>query len=155
MGEVNLVVARYSNGNVVKGSTQDFFPDHPLFHVQVRGSAQTIPVRMADLKAVFFVKDLVGNPEHVKLRSFGPMEPGLAQGKKVAVLFKDSELLVGYTLAYTSGRQGFWLIPVDRTGNNTRIYVLCAAAKQIKLGPAADELALTAPKPQPKVKRSA
>jgi hypothetical protein len=155
MSQSNLVVARYLNGSVVKGSTSDFYPDHALFHIQVRGGANTVPVKMTDLKAVFFVKDLVGNPSHEKARQFGPIDPGLTQGKRVAILFKDGELLLGYTLSYTAGRQGFWLSPVDRGGNNIRIYALCGSAKQIKVGPAADELAVSAPKPVSKLRRTA
>jgi hypothetical protein len=155
MSESNLVVARFLNGTVVKGSTSDFYPDHTLFHVQVRGGANTVPVKMTDLKAVFFVKDLVGNPSHEKARKFGPVDPSVSQGKRVAILFKDGELLLGYTLSYTIGRQGFWVSPIDRGGNNIRIYALCAAAKQIKVGPAADELAANAPKPAPRLRRTA
>jgi hypothetical protein len=155
MSQSNLVVARYQNGTVVKGSTSDFYPDHALFHILVRGGASTVPVKMADLKALFFVKDLLGNPAHQKAREFGPIDPSLSQGKRVAILFKDGELLLGYTLSYTAGRQGFWLTPVDPNGNNTRVYVLCGAAKQIKVGPAAEELAANAPKPAPKAHRAA
>lgn len=148
MTEVNLVVARFMNGQVVKGSTQDFHPDRPLFHMQTRKNP--VAVRMSDLKAVFFVKDLVGNPSRTKVRQFGPMDPGLQQGKRIAVLFKDGELLLGYTHSYTTGRQGFFLIPADPLGNATRAFVLSAAAKLVKVGPAADELARTAPRPKPK-----
>jgi hypothetical protein len=150
MSDPNLIVARFMNGTVVKGSTQDFFPERPQFHVQVRGGAQTVAIKMSDLKAIFFVKDLVGNPGHVKNRKFGAIDPGMQSGKRIAVLFKDGELLVGYTVSYTAGRQGFFLIPVDPHGNNTRIYVVTSATKTVKVGPAADELALTAPKPKPK-----
>jgi hypothetical protein len=155
MAEANLVVARYLNGTVVKGTTQDFFPDHTIFHIQVRGATGTVAVKMAELKAVFFVKDLLGNPGHVKTREFQAIDPGLTQGKRIAVLFKDGELLLGYTLSYTAGRNGFWMTPVDRSGNNHRAFVLTAAAKQIRVGPAADELVRTAPKPLPKLRRTA
>jgi len=150
MPETNLIVARLLNGRTIKGSTSDFFPERPQFHVQTRGSSQTVAVKMDDLKAIFFVKDLVGNPGHVKNRKFSAMDPGLQTGKRIAVLFKDGELLVGYTVSYTAGRQGFFMVPVDPQGNNTRIYVVSAATKTVKVGPAADELALTAPKPKPK-----
>jgi hypothetical protein len=155
MGEPNLVVVRYLNGTTVKGTTQDFYPDKPMFHVQERGGAKTASIKMADLKAVFFVKDLVGDANHEYSRTFTPLDPGLAQGKRVAILFKDGELLLGYTLSYTLGRTGLWVIPVDQAGNNIRVFVLSAAAKQIKLGPAADALALSAPKVPPKLKKTA
>ena len=40
----------------------------------------------------------------------------------------------------------------DPHSNNLRVYVLRAATKNVKLGPAADELARTAPPPRPKPK---
>ncbi len=155
MVETNLVVVRYRDGHMVKGTTQDFYPDHTLFHVQERGGASTVPVKMADLKAVFFVKDLVGNPERVDQRQFVPIDPGLAAGKRIAVLFKDGELMVGYTLGYTIGRPGFWVIPADPDGNNIRVYVVTSATKQVKVGPAADEMAKSAPKRETDLKRVA
>ena len=152
MADSIQVVVRTLKGECIKGTTQDFFPERPTFHVQVRGGTQTIMVKMVDLKAVFVVRDLVGNPAHVKARKFGPMDPGLQSGKRVAVLFKDEELLVGYATSYVAGRQGFFLIPADRAGNNERVYVLSHAAKTVKAGPAADELVAVAPKPKPKQK---
>jgi len=149
MAEAIQVVVRTLKGDRIKGTTQDFYPERLTFHVQ-QGSGQTALVKMADLKAVFFVRDLAGNPAHVKGRKFGPMDPGLASGKRIAVLFKDDELLVGYTTSYVAGRLGFFLIPADKAGNNSRVYVLSHACKMVRLGPAADELVQTAPQPKPK-----
>ena len=150
MPEQNLVVARYQNGEVVKGYTQDFFPERPLFHVQPKGGSQAVPVRMSELKAVFFVKDLLGNRLRTKNRRFIPGDPGPQQGKRIAVHFKDGELIVGHALTFTPGKQGFFVFPSDAQGNNIRIYVLTAAVKEVKLGPAAEQLALTVPRPKPK-----
>src|SRR5215471_4988023 len=119
MSDTNLVVVRYLNGNCVKGSTQDFYPERTSFHVQVRGgTTPTIQVKMSELKAVFFVRDLQGNPAHIKSRQFGVADPGFASSKKIAVLFKDDELLVGYTVSYVAGKLGFFLTPADQRGNN-------------------------------------
>ncbi len=148
MAEMNLVVARFLDGHMVKGSTEDFFPERPMFHVQSRsGGSQAI--RMKDLKAVFFVRDLFGNSGHNKSREFPPAEVR-DQGKKIAVLFKDGELLVGHTLTYLPGKQGFFVFPADRRGNNLRVYVLSNAARQVKVGPAAEQLVKITPrKPRP------
>ena len=62
-------------------------------------------------------------------------------GKKIAVRFKDGEVLCGYTLTYTPDRDGFFVFPSDVESNNQRIYVLTAAANEIKAGPAAEQLA--------------
>jgi hypothetical protein len=50
-------------------------------------------------------------------------------------------LICGYTLSYTPDRDGFFVSPADTEGNNIRIYVLTAAAVEIKAGPAAEALA--------------
>jgi hypothetical protein len=64
-----------------------------------------------------------------------------AQGKKVAVLFKDGELLCGYTLTYVPGRDGFFMFPADGDTNNLRVYVVNASTAEVKTGPEAEALA--------------
>jgi uncharacterized protein DUF6982 len=153
MAETNLVVVRYLSGKCVKGSTQDFFPERISFHVQTR--TETTQVKMAELKAVFFVRDLNGNAQHIKSRKFGVQAPSMASAKKIAVLFKDQELLVGYTNSYVAGKLGFFLTPADERGNNIRVYVLSHAAKAVRAGAAADELVATAPQPKPRPRKAA
>jgi len=149
-GENNLVVARYRNGQVVKGYTRDFFPDRPLFHVLPKGSAQSVPVKTAELKGVFFVRDLLGNRLRHKNRRFPATDTGPQLGRRIAVLFEDGELLIGHSQTYSPERAGFFVFPLDPQGNNLRVYVLRAATKQVKLGPMAEELARTAPAPKQK-----
>src|SRR5512140_1740380 len=147
-GEPNLVVARYRNGQVVKGQTRDFFPDRPQFHVLPRGGQPSVAVRTAELKAVFFVRDLMGNKLRQKNRKFPPVDTGPQTGRRIAVLFEDGELIVGHAQTYSPERIGFFVFPSDPQGNNLRIYVLRAATRQIKFGPQAEELA-RATKPNP------
>ncbi len=140
MSEINKVVAHYLNGKLVKGATQDFFPNRPVFHVHTSPGEKALEVRCRELKAVFFVRDLVGNPSRRDLRGFlgSPLET--RQGKKLAVLFKDGELLCGYSLAFSPDRDGFFMFPSDAESNNLRIYVLHTACAEVKAGPAADLL---------------
>ena len=151
-GENNLVVARHRTGQVVKGHTRDFFPDRPVFHVLPKGGQVSVQVKTAELKGVFFVRDLLGNRLRNKGRRFPAVDQGPHTGRRVAVLFEDGELLVGYAQTYSPEKPGFFVFPADPNSNNIRIYVLRAATKQVKLGPAADELARTAPPPRPKPK---
>jgi hypothetical protein len=139
---LNLVVARYQDGKVVKGSTRDFSPLRPTFHVEVAGSTEVLEIRTKQLKALFFVRTFGGNATREDLRGFvdGPEE--VAQGKKIAVRFKDGEFICGYTLSWTPEREGFFLFPADTESNNERIYVVSAAAAEIKAGMNADALAL-------------
>ncbi|MEP7027253.1 MAG: hypothetical protein ABI960_01535 [Candidatus Eisenbacteria bacterium] len=155
MGENNLVVARYRNGQVVKGYTRDFFPDRPLFHVLPKGGQTAVPVKTAELKGVFFVRDLVGSRTRNKGRRFPAVDQGPQTGRRISVLFEDGELLVGYAQTYGPDKPGFFVYPADPQSNNLRAYVLRAATKQVKLGPAADELARTAPPPRQKPRPAA
>ena len=64
-------------------------------------TASVIEVRVPDLKAVFFVRDFSGSHERTKLRGFLAAPPETPKGKKVAVLFRDGELICGYTLSFS------------------------------------------------------
>src|SRR5262245_16666726 len=139
MSESLKVVAHYADGKLVKGSTQDFNPDRPMFRVVLPNGKDTTPVEVAKLKAVFFVKDLDGRPPHPpRKKDFSPDDPNRTNGRPVAVLFKDGELVVGYTHSYNPERQGFFMLPADDNDNNLRIFVVKKAAKTLKLGPAAE-----------------
>jgi hypothetical protein len=141
MGEATRVVVRFSDGKVLKGTTQDFFPNRPSFHLLPADGGAAVEVRCKQLKALFFVKTFEGDAKRKDIRGFilGPAET--AQGKKVAVRFKDGELICGYSLSYTPDRDGFFLFPSDTGGNNLRVYVVTASAAEIKAGPAAEALA--------------
>jgi len=154
-GENNLVVARYRTGQVVKGYTRDFFPERPLFHVLQRGSQVAVPVKTAELKALFFVRDLMGNKLRHKNRRFPAVDAGPQVGRRIAVVFEDGELIVGHSQTYGPEKAGFFVFPADPNGNNIRIYVLRAATKQVKLGPAAEELARATTLPRNKFKPGA
>lgn len=138
----NLVVARYVDGRVLKGVTQDFSPNRGIFHVQVDGdSGSVVEVRFKSLKALFFVSTLEGDPSRQDVRGFvdGPAET--QKGKKIAVRFRDGEFICGYTLSWTPEREGFFMFPADLSANNQRIFVITASTVEVKAGPAADALA--------------
>lgn len=135
------IVARYRSGTLLKGTSQDFTNLRPTFHLQPEDGGPATVVKLKDLKAVFFVKDLAGDSSREGIAGFieAPMET--AQGKKIAVQFQDGELMCGHTLSWTPDREGFFLVPCDPDSNNLRVYVLSAAARQVKAGPAAEALA--------------
>ena len=77
---INKVVLHFLNGTIMKGTTGDFFPNKTQFHLtDVEGKTEAINVDQ--LKAIFFVKDLVGDksrPDHYDIdhvRS-GPKDTG-------------------------------------------------------------------------------
>lgn len=129
---LNKVVARFADGSVVKGMTADFFPNKDVFHVSVTGApedAEPVEVRMEELKALFFVKDHAGDPNHVERNEFDSARP--PAGRRLRVAFKDGEVLVGTTTGYQPGRKGFFLEPADDTSNIERCYVVTSATKEV------------------------
>jgi len=100
-----------------------------------------VEVRFRQLKALFFVASLEGNSSREDVRGFvqGPEET--PQGKKIAIRFRDGELMCGYTLTWSPERDGFFIFPADAHANNQRVFVLSAATAEIKAGPAAEALA--------------
>ena len=140
----NLIVARFLDGRTVKGTTRDFAPGKVAFHVDPSAEARPIEVPLKQLKAVYFVRSHAGDPTRQDLKGFvaGPAET--RQGRKIAVRFHDGELLCGYTLAYSPGRDGFYVFPADATTNHLRVFVVSSAAAEVQTGPAADRLAQAA-----------
>lgn len=141
MGENLRVVVRYTDGQTLKGTTGDFRPASPRFHLIPADGSPVVDVRVDQLKAVFFVRDFAGSSERTKLRGFLTAPAETTQGKKVAVLFRDGELACGYTLTFSPDRAGFFMFPSDAASNNLRIYVVTAATAEVKAGPAAENLA--------------
>lgn len=141
MSELNRVVVHFMTGKLLKGTTQDFFSNRPRFHLQPADGGAPVEVRCRDLKALFFVREFAGNPTRRDLRGFLNSPGETSQGKKIAVRFKDGELLCGYSLSYMPDREGFFMFPSDAASNNLRIYVIATATVEVKAGPAADVLA--------------
>ena len=129
---MHKVVARFADGRVVKGFTNDFFPDKPAFHINV-GEAPPLAkgegYLTSDLKALYFVKDFAGNPQHDERREFDPSQRAI--GRKIRVVFKDGEELVGTTQGYQPGRPGFFLVPADPESNMDRCYVVAGATNSV------------------------
>ena len=139
MSSVNKVVARYKDGRLIKGTTRDFVPGKPTFHLEVLDSNEIEEIQVEDLKAVFFVKNFDGKPDYEESRDFPPNPPA-SKGRKIAVAFTDGEILTGYTLAYDPRRPGFFMMPTDEMSNNDRVYVVRSAVAEVGIGTKADEI---------------
>lgn len=124
------IVVRYVDGRVLKGFTRNFAPGRPTFHVtSADGSAaESVPVQVSELKALFFVRDFAGNPAHNEAREFSQTP----QGRKVEVTFADGEVIVGSALGYSKERPGFFLFPADADSNNIRIFVVSGAVRAVR-----------------------
>jgi hypothetical protein len=129
----NLVVARYQDGRIVKGTTYDFGPQKKGFHVVPLGEEgrKATEVLFSDLKAVFFVKSLEGKQDHPSARE-GIEEKTEPMGQmKVKITFLDGETLLGTTQGYTLEREGFFIVPLEGDSNNLRIFVVSKAVKEV------------------------
>ena len=127
------IVVRFPDGRILKGHSQDFFPNKPAFHLVrnlARGSANQKEIRVSDLKAIFFVKTFAGNPDYKERKSF--VEGDVVQGRKVEVAFVDGEILQGSVLGYNPKDSGFFLFPSDPKSNNHRVFVVNSAVKNFR-----------------------
>jgi hypothetical protein len=139
VGEINRIAARFKDGRVRKGTTHDFVPGKPFFHLHISDSPEAVLIQVEDLKAIFFVKDFAGKPEYRERKIFPEQIPA-AKGRKIVVAFKDGEVLTGYTFGYDPGRAGFFILPTDEKSNNERVFVVRSAVKEVGLGLKADQI---------------
>jgi hypothetical protein len=131
--EASKIVARFQDGKMVKGYTQNFFPNRPVFHVLPMDSASTtksVEIRVSELKAMFFVRDFMGNKDYDERKLLNPGEK--VQGRLVEVTFMDGEVLVGSTTGYDPKRPGFFFFPVDPKSNNIKAYILSSAIRGVR-----------------------
>ncbi len=127
---MNRIVARFQDGRVMKGFTTDFLPTKDRFHLTLeeQGAASVpIEVRVPELKALFFVKTFAGDSGHQRANDSGQGGPG----RRLRVVFKDGEVMVGTTQGYDRSRPGFFVIPVDKGGNNERCFVVASATAEV------------------------
>jgi hypothetical protein len=127
----NRIVAHRCDGTLVKGSTRDFLPTRDLFHVEPPGGGSPVAVRLSELKAIFFVRDYDGSPEHRDRNAFDPARP--VAGRRIRVVFADGEVMVGTTQGYQPGRTGFFVVPADTRANTERCFVVAAATRDVTL----------------------
>jgi hypothetical protein len=132
MVEPIKVIARYSNGRMIKGMTHDFFPNKDRFHIVPAGSPSAKPVEviLKDLKAVFVVRNFDGDAGYVERKKY--QEGDVPYGVPLEVTFLDAEVLVGSSMGFDPKREGFFIAPVDAMSNNARVFVVVSAVKRIR-----------------------
>jgi hypothetical protein len=130
----NKVVARYCDGRMVKGITYDFGPLKKMFHIvsDAAGVKTTHEISSPDLKALFFVKTLEGNKDAVIPHTISNEALHTTGMMKLKITFFDDEVLLGTTAGYTPGREGFFIVPLEESSNNIRVYVIGSSTKQVE-----------------------
>ena len=126
--EQKLVVHK-KDGTVHKGITQDFDPERDDFHF-LAGEGGGIPmlIRVEEMKAMFWVKDYLGNRQFVAQHVFDD-----AAQRRAIVTFEDGEEIWGTLDSDAESGQGFFLIPADKQDNNVRIFVVRSALKEMRM----------------------
>jgi Family of unknown function (DUF6982) len=128
----NEVVARYIDGRTVKGTCLDVDPARPTCHIKTVETGKMVVVKLLDLKALFFVKDFVGDSAHQEAAA---LDPGDARSRSFSLIelqFKDGERIIGLTARFPPIRPFFFVLPVDIASNNIRILVNRAAVASVR-----------------------
>jgi len=128
---LNKVVVAYLDGRRLKGYVYNFSALRESFHLfpqenplQERGAE----VAMNDLKAIFFVKDFIGDREY----QGQPIAEPPMHGRKIEVTFSDGEKIFGKTQGYDPQKLGFFMLPADPQSNDLRIFVVKKNASQVR-----------------------
>jgi hypothetical protein len=131
-GGFQKIVVRYVDGDIVKGFTQDFHASRAQFSLWPSihaAKSDRLVIPMGRLKAVFFVRDFAGNAGYRERKAFATRG---GHGRRIEVTFLDNETVLGTTLNYRPDGQGFFLIPADTEGNNSRIFVIASAVRRVR-----------------------
>jgi len=123
------VVARFKDGRIVRGYTNDFDPSKAHLHVSsdLRDGESTI-ILLSDLKALFFVREFAGNPMREDDKFFSQTP----NGDRIEVTFLDNEVMLGSTQRYGDEGRGFFLQPADPRSNNLSVFVTAAGVQQMR-----------------------
>ncbi|MCX7959584.1 MAG: FHA domain-containing protein, partial [Deltaproteobacteria bacterium] len=117
--EFERIVIRYFSGKIIKRIISDINIDIDKLTIRnvLTGQFESYP--MADLKAVFWVKNLIGDPSRVDRQGFVKE----ADPSNLFVEFKDGECQWGSQSGYSEKSYGFFFYPHDADSNNIKCYI--------------------------------
>lgn len=125
------IVVHMRGGAIHKGVTQDFDPSRPIFHLlPAEGGGVPIRIDLDKTKALFYVKDYLGNRDFVSRRHFDKVQE---TGRKVIITFLDGESLWGTIADGDEKAESFFFYPVDERDNNIRVFVLRSSLKSLEV----------------------
>ena len=116
------VVAHFIDHSIVKGTSADVDPKRPLCHIQTPAK-EMIEVDLRQVKALFFVKDLDGQPTYDEVYQATEGDQRLRGTRQVDIEFRDGEQLGGLMNRYPPIGPFFFVLPLDQQSNNIRILV--------------------------------
>jgi small nuclear ribonucleoprotein (snRNP)-like protein len=136
------VVLKYKNGKKIKGWVDNFNPNRDIFFLhplKEYSDSEKLDIRVSDLKAIFFVKDFIGNSDYKKVRTFENYNLNIPTQRRVIAHFQDGEKLYGTSYSYNPTKIGFFIYPVDRGDNNLRIFAINTAIEEVEFLDSFDE----------------
>lgn len=126
----NKVVVHMRGGAIHKGYTRDFHSGRDSFHLlPAEGGGVPLRLDLSEAKALFYVKDYLGNADYDPPAGFGPARP---EGTRCVVTFDDGEVIFGSTPDYDPEGIGFTLYPSDPADNNVKIFVVRESTAKVE-----------------------
>ena len=129
-------VVKYQNGEIIKGWVEEFKPEQEsfiLYPLIEYSEEERMEIDFNSLKAVFFVKNFIGNKDYKKVRTFNVDLKITPSQRKLIVNFKDGEHLYGTSHNYGRYKVGFFVYPIDPKNNNERIFAVNEAIESVHL----------------------
>lgn len=127
----NKVIARCLDGRLLKGVGLNVDPARATFHIRPSES-KPVEIRLDEIKALFFVRSLEGDRDHLEARTPVADDPRACGATIVSMQFNDGEVMVGMMISYPPNRPYFFIVPVDPTSNNIRVLVNRSAVVAIE-----------------------
>ncbi len=130
MREPQKIVIHFLDGRLLRGYGKFFFRGQQSVRV-LDLRRRPVRVRLQEVKAVFFVRRLRGRKDYHEGKRFTLRSPRF--GRKVAIRFKDGEVLRGRALDYRPEDKGFYLQPSDPKSNNEMVFVPITALRRVQV----------------------
>jgi len=131
LGSAIKVVVACLDGRRLKGFVFNFSAARDTFRLfpeETSSHTAGTDVKLTEVKAIFFVKEFSGHPEH---HDHYALKPG-AHGRKLEVTFHDGEKILGTTEAYNPKALGFFIFPADPESNNSRVFIVNKCVVEVK-----------------------
>lgn len=127
----NKIVVHMKDGTIHKGVTHDFDSMLATFHLlPAEGGGVPMQIEVERMKALFYVKDYMGNRDFVARRQF---DEARRHGRQAILTFRDGEEMWGAIEPQASEETpGFFFFPSDPEDNNVRVFVVRSSLDRMR-----------------------
>jgi hypothetical protein len=122
------VVARFRDGRLSSGVTNDFHPSKPYLNLSTTPtSGDTRFMQISQMEALYFLRD---GGEEGRLDS--PVSASAMHGRQIEVTLPNGDTIVGSTLNYRRDGNGFFVHPFDPRSEHSRVFVTTAGVRHVR-----------------------